>query len=137
MYPIWWAGARSELVPPYVKKAMALLHQRDIRAAERLVSSLVRLRFDELSARVHLNENFVQELRCVLNNIHPPRERGRMSLDARPRSRGGWVLCWGKFEIVSAGRGAFEQSVLEMKSVWLKSKVVNVGQRSQQTSRGW
>ena len=24
MFPTWWAGARSELVPPYVKKAMAL-----------------------------------------------------------------------------------------------------------------
>ena len=25
MFPEWWAGARSELVPPYVKKAMALM----------------------------------------------------------------------------------------------------------------
>ena len=28
MFPAWWAGARSELVPPYVKKAMALLQSQ-------------------------------------------------------------------------------------------------------------
>ena len=29
MLPTWWAGARSELVPPYVNKAMALPFQRE------------------------------------------------------------------------------------------------------------
>ena len=33
----------------------------------------------------------VQELRRVLNNTNPKRERGRMSLDSRPRSRFGLV----------------------------------------------
>ena len=42
MFPTWWAGARSELVPPYVKKAMALPQNGMRTLASRLRSNEAR-----------------------------------------------------------------------------------------------